>query len=126
MGKERFAVPDSPLNTNKVSWSHVVYFEKDKFSISENELLRLDQFIEQLPLPIFYPIKVEGHADQDASIEHNIQLSQKRADVVKERMSNFNLQNIYTSWSGEREIIYLGVQEEGKSKNRRVSQCWRN
>ncbi|MDB9964570.1 OmpA family protein [Vicingaceae bacterium] len=121
MGKERFAVPDSPLNTNKVSWSHVVYFEKDKFSISENELLRLDQFIEHLPLPIFYSIKVEGHADQDASIEHNLQLSQKRADVVKERMSNFNLQNIYTSWSGEREIIYLGVQEEGKSKNRRVT-----
>ena len=64
---------------------------------------------------------MEGHADQDASIEYNLQLSQKRADVVKARMSNFNLKNIYTSWSGEREIIYLGAQEEGKSKNRRVT-----
>ena len=121
LGKERITVPDLPPSSTKVRWSHIVYFEKDEYSISENELLRLDQFIQQLPLPIFYPIKVEGHADQDASIEYNMQLSQKRADQVKARMSIFNLQNVYTSWSGEREIIYLGAEEEGKSKNRRVT-----
>ena len=121
LGKRQFAVPDLPPSSTNVIWKHVVYFEKDEYSISENQLLLLDQFIQQLPLPIFYPIKVEGHADQDASIEYNMQLSQKRADEVKARMSNFNLQNLYTSWSGEREIIYLGAEEEGKSKNRRVT-----
>jgi len=121
LGKKPLSAPNEPLSSAAVKWSHVVYFEKDSSSISETELVRLDKFIQQIPLPIFYPIKIEGHTDQDASLEYNLQLSQSRANKVKARMSNFNLQNLYTSWSGEYEIIYHGLEEEGKSKNRRVT-----
>ncbi len=121
LGKKQLYAPNVPPSPKKVNWSHLVYFEKDSSSITESELLRLDQFIQQLPLPLFTPIKVEGHTDQDASLEYNLQLSQDRADMVKTRMSNFNLQNVYTSWSGEYKIIYEGTEEEGKSKNRRVT-----
>ena len=121
LDKQRVASPERPAEFNRVKWNHVVYYEKDSSSISINEQLLLDQFIEQLPRPIFYPIKVEGHTDQDASLEYNLQLSQLRANGVKLRMSNFNLHNVYTSWSGENDIIYKGLEEKGKSKNRRVT-----
>ena len=121
LGKKQIYAPNVPAVSAKVNWSHIVYFEKDSSSISESELVRLDLFIQQLPQPLFSPIKVEGHTDQDASLEYNLQLSQNRANMVKTRMSNFNIQNVYTSWSGEYEIIYLGTEEKGKSKNRRVT-----
>lgn len=121
LGKSKMNTPRLPSAEDDVKLSHVVYFDKDSSVISENELIRLDDFIEQLPMPIFSPIKVEGHTDQDASFEYNLQLSQARADQVKARMAIFNVVNIYTSWSGENETIYKGEDELGKSSNRRVT-----
>ena len=102
-------------------WSHTVYFQKDSSSISHVEIEKLVAFIQQLPQPMFHPIKVEGHTDQDASFEYNLQLSQQRANRVKERLGTFNFQNIYSTWLGESEIIYIGTKEEKKGMNRRVT-----
>ena len=121
LGKSKaFSAHTAPPRATTI-WTHVVYFEKDSASISSIELNRLDEFINQLPSPFFYPIKVEGHTDQDASVEYNMQLSQARANEVKQRMSNFNLQNVYTSWSGEENTVYKGDKKSEMAKNRRVT-----
>ena len=104
-----------------VEWSHTVYFRKDSSSISHVEKEKLVAFIQQLPQRMFHPIKVQGHTDQDASFEYNLQLSQQRANRVKERLSAFNFRNIYSTWVGESETIYLGTKEEKKGMNRRVT-----
>lgn len=109
------------LQDKERAWTHVVYFEKDSSSVSAEEMKKLDAFLSQLPQPLFRPLKVEGHADQDASFEYNLQLSQKRAEAVKERMSTFKLNNVYTSWSGEDNTLYKGDQEPKMLINRRVT-----
>ena len=121
LGRKQISVPATPRSEKEVEWSHTVYFEKDSSAISEQEQVLLDRFIQQLPMPIYFPIEVKGHTDQDASLEYNLQLSQKRATAVKARMRTFKIRNVYTSWSGESEIIYEGEKEEGKSTNRRVT-----
>lgn len=121
LGKSSTITSISAPPIESTSWTHTVYFEKDSALISEKELLLLDEFITQLPVPFFYPIKVEGHTDRDASVEYNLQLSQNRANAVQERMINFKLQNVYTSWAGESSAVYDGENELGMAKNRRVT-----
>ncbi|MBL4710579.1 MAG: OmpA family protein [Flavobacteriales bacterium] len=103
------------------SWSHIIYFEKDAFELSELEAVKLDAFIKQLPKPLYHLIKIEGHTDKDATFEYNIQLSQNRANQVKERMANLGLSNTYTTWSGEEKPTNREMSKEEKAKNRRVT-----
>ncbi len=110
-----------PLTEKEAKWKHIVYFEKDQFKISDDELSKLDEFIQQLPSPLYHPVKIEGHTDMDATFEYNVELSQKRANKVKERMINFELKNLYVTWSGEKLPLNLEKSAGEKALNRRVT-----
>lgn len=102
-------------------WTHILYFDKDTYEISKLELIQLEEFINQLPRPLYHLIKIEGHTDKDATFEYNVQLSQNRANRIKEIMANLGLSNTYTQWSGEQKPMNMDLTEEEKAKNRRVT-----
>ncbi len=114
---QREALTSSEENTK---WKHTVYFDKDKAEPNEGEMERLIDFLSQLPSPFFYPIRVEGHTDIDASFEYNLQLSKRRAERVKETILERSPMNVYTSWSGEEKTVNDNLNQEEKAKNRRV------
>lgn len=65
---------------------------------------------------------IEGHTDSDGSDEHNLQLSEKRANAVKEILLQLGIaeQRITTQGKGESEPITDNSTAEAKANNRRV------
>lgn len=106
--------------------SYNVFFETDKFSISNSEKQKLDKFISSLDTSQIYSISIYGYCDDRGSINYNQALSEKRANSIKTFfLSNgFESEKIKTiSGKGEIELPPISNEKIGaiRSKNRRVS-----
>ena len=110
----------SPSLENDISWTHVVYFDVNKFTMSKVEKLKLDQFVSQLPTTIFHPVKVVGHTDSDAGLAYNQQLSHSRVRTVEKYLNANGLRNTYLSWLGEESPVNDNLSKSEKASNRRV------
>lgn len=70
-----------------------------------------------------YHATIEGHTDSMGDANYNLQLSQKRADAVKDTMVNqygAEAARIMTQGFGETRPIATNATAEGRKKNRRV------
>jgi OOP family OmpA-OmpF porin len=67
-------------------------------------------------------IIAEGHTDSKGSKWYNMKLSQKRADVVKDKLVSYGVdgKRIQAKGYGEEKPIASNDTEEGRAKNRRV------
>ncbi len=99
-----------------------VFFETAKYDLKPEsfpELNRLAEFIKQHP-----DIKVEiaGHTDNVGSVEYNLELSQKRANAVKEYLisKGVNPAQLIAKGYGESKPVATNATPEGRQQNRRV------
>lgn len=74
-----------------------IYFGFDSFSISENELLKLNKFIKK----INQPVQIDGYASQSGSSRYNQRLSFKRALAVKKYIKDHSVQVLSATGRGE-------------------------
>ena len=102
-----------------------VYFEKGQSSINKSEkidnwLSTAKRYLEKNPNE---KLIITGYSDSDGSDALNLDLSIKRADIVKNILSKegFSLANLEIVGKGETEHLVANHTPENKAKNRRVS-----
>lgn len=100
-----------------------IYFKTDSFAIlpeSEPELLRLSDFLESNPT---LKIEIQGHTDNTGNADHNLKLSEKRADAVTGYLKEQGIGDERVEWAGygaERPVADNST-EEGRRLNRRTT-----
>lgn len=69
-----------------------------------------------------YNVNVEGHADATGSEAYNVDLSQRRAEVVSKRLQELGISKdrISAKWFGSSEPVASNDTKEGRAENRRV------
>lgn len=99
-----------------------IHFESNQAIVDEKTKVTLAKLAD-----IFkeYPdsnILIEGHTDSDGTAEHNLKLSENRANTIKTKLETLGVptERLTTSYYGESQPKHSNDTAEGKSKNRRV------
>jgi len=102
---------------------HNVYFETDKWDLLPSSYKELDEQL--LKLMNDKPdiiIEISGHTDNTGTNEHNLQLSENRANAVSEYLisKGISINRIIHKGYGNNKPIAPNDTKENKAKNRRV------
>lgn len=113
--------PD-PRDVARALSLQVINFELDKAIIPDVNKPLLDravQIMEQVP---DMELMIIGHTDKLASNAYNMELSQERADAVKEYMvsQGADASKLQTTGKGETDPIADNSTEQGRFRNRRI------
>jgi OOP family OmpA-OmpF porin len=101
--------------------SETVYFLFNRADIREGEKGRIDAFVAGIGVSNIDSILVSGHTDSIGSYEHNIRLSERRADAVKDHLASMGVaaDKITTVGYGEGVPAAGNGNGIGRQKNRR-------
>jgi len=99
-----------------------IYFEYDSYSVQPEDLPKIKEVSEWLKVNSAVRIVVEGHCDERGTVEYNLALGQKRAEVVKNHLTKFGVdeKRIRVISFGKEIPADPGHAEDAWSKNRRV------
>ncbi len=100
-----------------------ILFDFDKAEIKPDfykELGELIVFMQDKPQT---HVTLAGYTDSRGTREYNMKLSQRRASAVRDYLmkNGISRDRITLSWFGEADPLDSNMQEEGRSKNRRVT-----
>ncbi len=106
----------------KVTMGSDILFDTDSYALKPATKQQLNNFAQTLNKEEDTDIRVEGHADATGSEEHNLKLSNQRADAVANYLES---QGVKTSrvdekGYGEAQPIADNATAAGRQKNRRV------
>ena len=104
---------------------HSVYFEFDKFSLTENQAKEVVDFIKKTDSTRIETIQIFGYTDDIGKEAYNFKLSTKRAEVIQNKFVESGIKSkiIVTIEGKGRILIDDDIVEnlpEKRSKNRRV------
>ena len=128
----QFEVPNQPgrftlelsmkYEPSKVFTLNNVYFDVDKATIKPESYKQLDELVELMKLKKGMEIEIAGHTDNTGSKEHNLKLSQARAEAVKNYLvkKGISAKRIVAKGYGDSEPIATNDTPEGRAKNRRI------
>jgi OOP family OmpA-OmpF porin len=128
----QFEVPNKPgrftldlrmkYEPTKVFTLNNVYFDVDKATIKPESYKQLDDLVELMKLKKGMEIEIAGHTDNTGSKEHNLELSQARAEAVKKYLvkKGIDPKRIVAKGYGDSEPIATNDTPEGRAKNRRI------
>ena len=99
-----------------------IYFEYDSYSVQPEDLAKIKEVSEWLKINSAVRIVVEGHCDERGTVEYNLALGQKRAEVVKNHLTKFGVdeKSIRIISFGKEIPVDPGHTEDAWAKNRRV------
>ena len=99
-----------------------IYFDTGKATIKDKSLPKLDNAIDVLKKYEGVKLEISGHTDDRGSDESNLDLSQRRADAVKQYFIEHGIgaDRIQTRGAGETEPIESNKTRKGRAKNRRI------
>jgi len=99
-----------------------IYFEYDSYTVQSGDLAKIKEMGEWLKANSGVRIAVEGHCDERGTVEYNLALGQKRAEVVKNHLMKFGIdeKRIRTISFGKEMPADPGHSEDAWAKNRRV------
>jgi peptidoglycan-associated lipoprotein len=99
-----------------------IYFEYDSYTVQSEDLAKIKAMGEWLKANSAVRIVVEGHCDERGTVEYNLALGQKRADVVKNHLTKFGVdeKRIRAISFGKEMPADPGHTEDAWAKNRRV------
>jgi outer membrane protein OmpA-like peptidoglycan-associated protein len=115
------AVRDEPRGT-VITLSGSVLFASDQVTLLPEARTRLNQVAEVLLTLSERNITIEGHTDSQGTETHNLELSQGRADAVRNYLTQRGYQpdRIQAHGMGEGRPIADNGNPEGRANNRRV------
>lgn len=98
-----------------------VYFDFDRYNIRNDQVARLVTNMEALQ-EIAGSVSIEGHCDERGTIEYNLTLGQRRADVVRKHLITLGVPEeiLRTVSYGEDRPVDKGHDEAAWQKNRRA------
>lgn len=111
------------LEAKKIEILERVEFEVNKADIREDAMALLNAVAQvMLQHPELKKLQVEGHTDNKSSAKHNLQLSQARANSVREFLLSKGVEpeRVTAVGFGMTRPIADNATEEGRFKNRRV------
>ncbi len=99
-----------------------LHFDNDSDVIREESFYDLSRLSEKLNREQKLKLVIEGHTDAVASHDYNIDLSERRANSVKQFLikAGINQNRIEAKGYGETKPIASNKTKEGRQKNRRV------
>lgn len=105
-----------------ISLSGSVLFRSNEASLMPGAESRLDQVVDALNVDSDRSLVVEGYTDSQGSDDHNLELSRRRAEVVRDYIirRGYNASLIRALGIGESNPIADNSSAEGRANNRRV------
>jgi len=103
--------------------THGILFDTDSYKIKGESFKTLKEIGELLQEDAELRLSIEGHTDSDGADEHNMTLSQNRANSVRDYLiSTYNIDStrLEAKGWGESKPIDTNNTAEGKANNRRV------
>jgi peptidoglycan-associated lipoprotein len=119
-------IPEPPAvrqaATMEVPELPVLYFGFDQYDIRSQDVALLQQAVDWLKAHPDVHVQIEGHCDERGTREYNLNLGQRRANVVKEFLANNTVEpnRLHTISYGEERPVDVTGSEEGFALNRRV------
>lgn len=101
---------------------HVVYFDFGKWDLKQEAVPVLNQLAQVLKENPEYKLHITGHTDNIGTDEFNYELSEKRANTVKDYLisSGCNENNIIIIAKGKVEPVNDNLTDQDRAVNRRV------
>lgn len=119
-----FVAPVSAAPTERLSLAAETLFDFDKAELKPEGKARIDEIVRMLneggaELGV---IASTGHTDSIGSDEYNLQLSERRAEAVKDYLvsQGIDANRIRTEGMGERQPVADNTTSEGRAENRHV------
>jgi outer membrane protein OmpA-like peptidoglycan-associated protein len=99
-----------------------IYFDTDRAIVKPTSRPTLDRAVKVLKDFPDIRVEISGHTDGTGSRDHNVDLSQRRADAVKTYLVDHGIaaDRIETRGAGPDEPIAENTTKSGKAKNRRI------
>jgi OOP family OmpA-OmpF porin len=99
-----------------------ITFETNSAKITKQSRPTLDDTVATLKANPKYHVTIEGHTDDRGSREHNIALSQKRADAVADYLVQHGVarERVHTKGKGPDKPVADNATAEGRAQNRRI------
>lgn len=112
----------SPIEIGQTIRLNNIFFDTDKFQLREESTAELNRLVKVLQDNPSLNIEVGGHTDAVGNEQKNIQLSQNRADAVKNYLSSKGISNsrLASKGYGKSKPVASNNTEQGKQQNRRV------
>ncbi|QXP60618.1 OmpA family protein [Olleya sp. HaHaR_3_96] len=99
--------------------THDVYFNTDEYDVPLTEENRILLFISNLDSIPIQKISIYGFTDDRGSNDYNLDLSQNRANTIKELFSGYGIdENLITNVNGKGEILLKVLNENEVHKIR--------
>jgi outer membrane protein OmpA-like peptidoglycan-associated protein len=101
---------------------HGILFDVDKTTLKPESMGSINQIYGLLKKDPSLKFEIDGHTDNTGSAEHNMTLSQQRADAVKTQLVSMGIDasRLTTKGFGDTKPIDTNDTPEGKANNRRV------
>lgn len=117
-----FTIALDRIKTGEKMILNNLFFATDSFLITQNSYPELNEaagFIKNNPNII---IEIKGHTDNTGSMNHNLDLSEKRAHAVFNYLIHIGINKQQLSYKGYGDTLPIADNntEEGKAKNRRT------
>jgi peptidoglycan-associated lipoprotein len=99
----------------------MVFFDYDVATIRDDAKAVLDRKVVLLRNNPRVTLRIEGHADERGSVEYNLALSLRRANALRDYLSNFQLDvnRFEVVPLGEERPLSTGTSESDYARNRR-------
>lgn len=99
----------------------MVFFDYDVATIRDDAKAVLDRKVAILRNNPQVTLRIEGHADERGSVEYNLALSLRRANAIRDYLSNFQLDSnrFEVVPLGEERPLSNGTSESDYARNRR-------
>jgi OOP family OmpA-OmpF porin len=99
-----------------------VFFDTNKDTLRPESRKRLDEAVAALQKHASVRVEVSGHTDSTGNREHNMELSQRRADAVKRYLVEHGIDaaRIETRGAGPDEPLDSNATKSGRAQNRRI------
>ncbi|HEX8706331.1 MAG TPA: OmpA family protein [Myxococcaceae bacterium] len=111
------------IQKDRIEIKDKVYFDSDKATIQRRSFKVLDQVAKiLLEHPEQEKVWIEGHTDDVGTLEHNRQLSQRRADAVRDYLIKKGVapERLEARGFGKDRPVARGNTERDRAANRRV------
>lgn len=100
-----------------------IYFTVDSDAIEQRSFRLLQNVAKILNShPEIEVVRIQGHTDDQGSLQHNMDLSQRRADSVKRMLMSYDVDasRLVTRGYGPTRPVATNATERGRARNRRV------
>ncbi len=99
-----------------------ILFDFDKATLQQASGKQLQDVLTLLHTNPDLRLEIQGHTDSDGSADYNLQLSQRRAESVRQYLLLFGIEpsRLQAKGYGESMSVVPNNSEENKAKNRRV------